>query len=94
MELVLADALFQKPNKMVGMLDMGGASTQVTFVRHGDSPPSMFDTGLRLYGATHELYSRSYMCFGQEQQLNRYLLLLVTVREGRGGTTPTRSSIN
>ncbi|XP_034235057.1 ectonucleoside triphosphate diphosphohydrolase 8-like isoform X2 [Thrips palmi] len=79
----LLRTIYPKPARMVGMLDMGGASTQITFV-HQEDPTSLgafsateHDTTLRLYGATHELYARSYMCFGQGQLLNRYLVLLV-----------------
>ena len=68
------------------MLDLGGASTQITYVRPAGSPASVYDTSLRLYGATHRLYARSYMCFGQTQLLKRYLLLLVKVSAGSART--------
>ncbi|KAK3921838.1 Ectonucleoside triphosphate diphosphohydrolase 8, partial [Frankliniella fusca] len=74
----LLKTIYPKPTKQVGMLDMGGASTQITFLHYDNqAAPSVYDTSLRLYGARHELYARSYMCFGQEQLLNRYLVLLV-----------------
>ncbi|XP_052131444.1 ectonucleoside triphosphate diphosphohydrolase 1-like isoform X1 [Frankliniella occidentalis] len=77
----LLKTIFPKPTKLVGMLDMGGASTQITFLHHNNqSAPqsaSVYDTSLQLYGARHELYARSYMCYGQEQLLNRYLVVLV-----------------
>ncbi|KAJ1526113.1 hypothetical protein ONE63_009276 [Megalurothrips usitatus] len=77
----LLRTIYPRPTKLVGMLDMGGASTQITFVHRDASGAagtgSAFDTAVRLYGARHQLYSRSYMCFGQNQLHNRYLVLLV-----------------
>lgn len=64
---------------MVGMLDMGGASTQITFVHEAGASASLFDTSLQLYGVRHELYARSFQCLGQQQALNRYLVMLVQV---------------
>ena len=67
----------------IGSLDLGGASTQLTF-----SPPdgnilaSAYDIGQVSAGGSEQVYSQSYMRFGQDQALLRAAELLV---EGNGG---------
>ncbi|XP_046526198.1 NMDA receptor synaptonuclear signaling and neuronal migration factor isoform X15 [Equus quagga] len=62
---------------LVGALDMGGASTQITFVPGGPILDGNTQTTLRLYGLDHSVYTHSYLCFGRDQMLNRLLAGLV-----------------
>nr|XP_044634197.1 ectonucleoside triphosphate diphosphohydrolase 8 isoform X4 [Equus asinus] len=64
---------------LVGALDMGGASTQITFVPGGPILDGNTQTTLRLYGLDHSVYTHSYLCFGRDQMLNRLLAGLVQV---------------
>ncbi|KAF4801694.1 Ectonucleoside triphosphate diphosphohydrolase 8 [Turdus rufiventris] len=53
--------------EVLGALDLGGASTQITFqpgVPVEDRNTSVF---FRLYGTNYSLYSHSYLCYGQSQ---------------------------
>eukprot|EP00038_Savillea_parva_P002161 m.111233 g.111233 ORF g.111233 m.111233 type:complete len:544 (+) comp10745_c0_seq1:527-2158(+) len=61
----------------IGALDLGGASTQITFVP--PTPPSNpEDQGqLHLYGESISVYTHSYLCYGQVQMTNRRLALLL-----------------
>nr|XP_021389412.1 ectonucleoside triphosphate diphosphohydrolase 8 [Lonchura striata domestica] len=62
--------------KVVGALDLGGASTQITFqpeVPVEDRNTSVF---FRLYGTNYSLYSHSYLCYGQSQALKMLLAAL------------------
>lgn len=63
----------------MGALDMGGASTQITFVPGGPILDGNTQTTLRLYGLDHSVYTHSYLCFGRDQMLNRLLAGLVQV---------------
>ncbi|KAL5111218.1 Ectonucleoside triphosphate diphosphohydrolase 1 [Taenia crassiceps] len=48
----------------IGALDLGGASTQITFVPESNKPAP--HTSIRnLYGKTFNLYSYSYLCYGK-----------------------------
>lgn len=60
--------------KLVGALDMGGASTQITFV---PSKPSPHSSKLKLYGNEYQLYTHSYLCYGKKEAERRYLAQLV-----------------
>ncbi|XP_014637858.1 PREDICTED: ectonucleoside triphosphate diphosphohydrolase 8 isoform X2 [Ceratotherium simum simum] len=62
---------------LVGALDMGGASTQLTFVPGGPILHKNTQATLRLYGYDHSIYTHSYLCFGRDQMLNRLLAGLV-----------------
>uniref|UniRef100_A0A8D1XAJ1 Ectonucleoside triphosphate diphosphohydrolase 8 n=1 Tax=Sus scrofa TaxID=9823 RepID=A0A8D1XAJ1_PIG len=62
---------------LVGALDMGGASTQITFVPEGPIRDQSTQATFRLYGFDHSVYTHSYLCFGREQMLNRLLAGLV-----------------
>ncbi|NXG75371.1 ENTP8 diphosphohydrolase, partial [Baryphthengus martii] len=59
--------------EVFGALDLGGASTQITFqpgVTIEDKNTSVF---FRLYGTNYSLYTHSYLCYGQMQALKRLL---------------------
>ncbi|NXJ95636.1 ENTP8 diphosphohydrolase, partial [Corythaixoides concolor] len=59
--------------EVLGALDLGGASTQITFqpgVTIEDKNTSVF---FRLYGTNYSLYTHSYLCYGQTQALKMLL---------------------
>lgn len=67
---------------VIGALDMGGASTQITF--YPDKPedlPDAYKSSLLLYGEQYHIYSHSYLCFGLNETTRRYNALLVKVNE-------------
>ena len=62
-----------------GALDLGGASTQITFetsekVEDGDNMMN-----LKLYGQSYRLYTQSFLCYGQDQFVTRLLAYLIKV---------------
>ncbi|NWY51652.1 ENTP8 diphosphohydrolase, partial [Chionis minor] len=62
--------------EVLGALDLGGASTQITFqpgVTIEDKNTSVF---FRLYGTNYSLYTHSYLCYGQTQALKMLLAAL------------------
>ncbi|KAM6316059.1 ectonucleoside triphosphate diphosphohydrolase 8-like [Podargus strigoides] len=65
--------------EVLGALDLGGASTQITFqpgVTIEDKNTSAF---FRLYGTDYSLYTHSYLCYGQTQALK---MLLAALHQG------------
>ncbi|XP_040819514.1 ectonucleoside triphosphate diphosphohydrolase 8 isoform X2 [Ochotona curzoniae] len=62
---------------LVGALDLGGASTQISFVPEGPVLDARSQATFRLYGTTHSLYAHSHLCFGRDQALLRLLVGLV-----------------
>uniref|UniRef100_A0A8D2JQL4 Ectonucleoside triphosphate diphosphohydrolase 8 n=1 Tax=Sciurus vulgaris TaxID=55149 RepID=A0A8D2JQL4_SCIVU len=58
---------------LVGALDMGGASAQISFVPSGPILDESTQATFRLYGTDYSVYTHSYLCFGQDQMLNRLL---------------------
>lgn len=61
----------------VGALDMGGASTQVSFESRDSDEDSEED--ILLYGNTYDVYSHSYLCYGFDEANRKYKALLVQV---------------
>ncbi|XP_070079852.1 ectonucleoside triphosphate diphosphohydrolase 1 isoform X4 [Equus caballus] len=57
-----------------GALDLGGASTQITFVPQNKSTESP-DNALhfRLYGKDYSIYTHSFLCYGKDQALMQKL---------------------
>nr|KAF6433314.1 ectonucleoside triphosphate diphosphohydrolase 8 [Molossus molossus] len=66
---------------LVGALDMGGASTQITFVPGGPVLDKSTQAAFRLYGFEHSVYTHSYLCFGRDQMLTRLLAGLLQARQ-------------
>ncbi|XP_064146994.1 ectonucleoside triphosphate diphosphohydrolase 8 isoform X2 [Loxodonta africana] len=62
---------------LVGALDMGGASTQMSFVPGGPILDASTKASFILYGSSYSVYSHSYLCFGRDEVLNRLLARLV-----------------
>ncbi|NWX39737.1 ENTP8 diphosphohydrolase, partial [Steatornis caripensis] len=65
-----------RDTEVLGALDLGGASTQITFepgVTIEDKNTSVF---FRLYGTNYSLYTHSYLCYGQTQALKMLLAAL------------------
>lgn len=53
-----------------GALDLGGASTQITFVPQNqtiESPQNALY--FRLYGKNYNVYTQSFLCYGKDQAL-------------------------
>ncbi|XP_053181789.1 ectonucleoside triphosphate diphosphohydrolase 2-like [Scomber japonicus] len=62
----------------IGALDLGGASTQITFETSEkiESKEDMME--LMLYGQKYKLYTHSFLCYGQDQFLRKLLAHLIT----------------
>ena len=60
----------------VGALDMGGASTQITFVPPNHAQKSVEIT---LYGKKYPVYTHSFLCYGIKEAQRRFLAQLVKV---------------
>lgn len=68
-----------KPNggnsqETYGALDLGGASTQITFVPQNErieSPSNALH--FRLYGKDYSVYTHSFLCYGKDQALRQKL---------------------
>ncbi|XP_063172180.1 ectonucleoside triphosphate diphosphohydrolase 2 [Candoia aspera] len=61
-----------RPKKAtVGAMDLGGASTQITFETTGviESPGNQVT--LKLYGQPYKVYTHSFLCYGMNEVLNR-----------------------
>ncbi|XP_027008513.2 ectonucleoside triphosphate diphosphohydrolase 2 [Tachysurus fulvidraco] len=68
----------------VGALDLGGASTQITFVSKEKIEDLENSMTLRLYGQDYSLYTHSYLCYGQNEVLRRLLAHLLTTQDVTG----------
>jgi len=69
----------QQP-KTLGALDMGGASTQITFVPENPAKiEPIYNCSVGLYGIEYKLYTHSYLCYGVNEAYRQYLAHLVQV---------------
>ncbi|XP_049688987.1 ectonucleoside triphosphate diphosphohydrolase 8-like isoform X1 [Accipiter gentilis] len=64
---------------VVGALDLGGASTQITFLPGTTIDDSSMRVVLRLYGTNYSIYTHSYLCYGQNQALK---MLMASLYQG------------
>ena len=70
-----------KPGRdTIGALDLGGASTQITFETSEKVEDKDNVMELKLYGQTYRLYTQSFLCYGQDQFLRKLLAYLITVQ--------------
>ncbi|XP_030062883.1 ectonucleoside triphosphate diphosphohydrolase 2 [Microcaecilia unicolor] len=63
-----------RPRKQtIGAMDLGGASTQITFETTENIENPDDQLVLRLYGQTYKVYTHSFLCYGRDQMLIRLL---------------------
>ena len=60
------------PQGLIGALDMGGASTEISFAASHKDNQSHYVREL-LMGKKEDLYARSYLCYGYNEALSRFL---------------------
>ncbi|XP_035768769.1 ectonucleoside triphosphate diphosphohydrolase 2-like [Neolamprologus brichardi] len=61
----------------IGALDLGGASTQITFETSEKVENENNTMELKLFGETYRLYTQSFLCYGQDQYLRKLLAHLI-----------------
>ncbi|XP_064533370.1 ectonucleoside triphosphate diphosphohydrolase 8-like [Pseudopipra pipra] len=54
-----------------GALDLGGASTQISFMPEGSVLNQNEASKFTLYGYNYNIYTHSYLCYGQNEMLKR-----------------------
>uniref|UniRef100_A0A8C8RIA6 Ectonucleoside triphosphate diphosphohydrolase 8 n=1 Tax=Pelusios castaneus TaxID=367368 RepID=A0A8C8RIA6_9SAUR len=64
--------------EIVGALDLGGASTQITFYPSHPIEDNRTEVLFRLYGTNYSIYTHSYLCYGANQALKK---LMASLRE-------------
>ncbi|BFZ00979.1 hypothetical protein BsWGS_04018 [Bradybaena similaris] len=60
----------------IGALDLGGASTQITFQSSAQMPAG-YSLETQLFGHNYTLYTHSYLCYGVKEVTNRIFARLV-----------------
>ncbi|NWH36830.1 ENTP8 diphosphohydrolase, partial [Chloropsis hardwickii] len=63
-----------------GALDLGGASTQITFMPEASVLSQSEASEFTLYGYSYNIYTHSYLCYGQNEMLKRLAKELIVVR--------------
>uniref|UniRef100_A0A8D0HAR3 Ectonucleoside triphosphate diphosphohydrolase 8 n=1 Tax=Sphenodon punctatus TaxID=8508 RepID=A0A8D0HAR3_SPHPU len=56
-------------SNILGALDLGGASTQISFIPAGPMADATGASEFRLYGFDYTIYTHSYLCYGQNEAL-------------------------
>ncbi|XP_053328487.1 ectonucleoside triphosphate diphosphohydrolase 2 [Spea bombifrons] len=64
---------FQPRRGTLGAMDLGGASTQITFETSDKIESPENERNLRLYGQSYRVYTHSFLCYGRDQVLKRTL---------------------
>ncbi|KAM5330728.1 ectonucleoside triphosphate diphosphohydrolase 2 [Glossophaga mutica] len=63
-----------RPRKgTLGAMDLGGASTQITFETASPLEDPADKVQLRLYGQEYRVYTHSFLCYGRDQVLQKLL---------------------
>ena len=69
-----------------GALDLGGASTQISFAAEEKVGLNTSDImKVTLYGYEYTLYTHSFQCYGRNEAEKRFLATLLQVPEPRHG---------
>ncbi|XP_007945144.1 ectonucleoside triphosphate diphosphohydrolase 2 [Orycteropus afer afer] len=61
----------------LGAMDLGGASTQITFETASVAEDPAQQVQLQLYGQQYHVYTHSFLCYGREQLLRRLLASVI-----------------
>ncbi|KAG8518641.1 Ectonucleoside triphosphate diphosphohydrolase 2 [Galemys pyrenaicus] len=61
----------QPRTKTLGAMDLGGASTQITFQTDSPAEDPAAVVQLQLYGQPYRVYTHSFLCYGRDQVLLR-----------------------
>lgn len=64
-----APVFLMQPTGTLGALDLGGASTQITFIPQQKIESNDNSIDFRLYGNDYHLYTHSFLCYGKDQAL-------------------------
>uniref|UniRef100_A0A8C0G0I6 Ectonucleoside triphosphate diphosphohydrolase 2 n=1 Tax=Chelonoidis abingdonii TaxID=106734 RepID=A0A8C0G0I6_CHEAB len=80
---------FRPKKPTLGAMDLGGASTQITFETQKPIEDPRNEVTLRLYGQTYKVYTHSFLCYGRDQILRRMLSKVMKV--WRPGSAPAGS---
>ncbi|NWZ36458.1 ENTP8 diphosphohydrolase, partial [Brachypodius atriceps] len=75
-----------------GALDLGGASTQITFMPEGSVLSQDEASEFTLYGYSYNIYTHSYLCYGQNEMLKRLAKELIVSWGGEDFTCPQKRS--
>ncbi|XP_051788267.1 ectonucleoside triphosphate diphosphohydrolase 8-like isoform X2 [Erpetoichthys calabaricus] len=57
--------------KTLGAMDLGGASTQLTFTPAVPIKDKNYESNFTLYGNKYNVYTHSYLCYGKEQAMKK-----------------------
>lgn len=60
-----------KAGNILGALDLGGASTQISFIPRDPVKNTQSAFDLQLYSNRYQLYTHSYLCYGKDQALKK-----------------------
>ncbi|XP_075041515.1 ectonucleoside triphosphate diphosphohydrolase 8-like [Mixophyes fleayi] len=72
-------------SKIFGALDLGGASTQISFIPKVNIEDAAEKADFKLYGFPYSIYTHSFLCYGQNQALKQMLVKSV---EGKDSSKP------
>lgn len=64
-------------------MDLGGASTQITFETPGAVGSPGNQVTLKLYGQSYQVYTHSYLCYGMNEIHTRLTSKVLKVRPGQ-----------
>ncbi|KAM8933716.1 ectonucleoside triphosphate diphosphohydrolase 8-like [Pelodytes ibericus] len=70
-------------SKIYGALDLGGASTQISFIPKVDIQEQVEKSDFKLYGYPYTIYTHSFLCYGQNQALKQMLVKAVAGQDLR-----------
>ncbi|XP_069097509.1 ectonucleoside triphosphate diphosphohydrolase 8-like isoform X1 [Pleurodeles waltl] len=77
-----------RSTEIVGAMDMGGASTEMTFQPSGPIKSKDSSIFFRLYGFNYRVYTHSYLCYGLFDALERYLGKIIADQKFGNVTNP------
>lgn len=66
--------------KILGALDLGGASAQISFIPSDSITDTTKAYKFSLYGFGYTIYTHSYLCYGQNEALKQVVQKLIKVR--------------